>query len=135
RAIGLDPGKLTIPADLIEDDEDISDGLSFTDSPDATVEAATAAAAKPTPIPAGQQTTALSRDELLRTSPVEPDYARAGAGGPGSPTGDKKRGKGLLIGIGIFVVLVLAAAAAVGLTITRRTPEAAPPATSATTTT
>jgi serine/threonine protein kinase len=132
RAIGLDPGKLTIPADLIEDDEDISGGLNFTDSPDASVEAATSAAAKPTPIPADRTTTALSRDELQRAAPVEADYAGAGVGG-----GEKKRRKGLLVGIGIFVVLLLGAAAAITVALTRKPADVAAPAapTSATSTT
>jgi serine/threonine protein kinase len=133
RAIGLDPGKLTIPADLIEDDEDISSGLNFTDAPDATVEAATAAAAKPTPIPSERVTTALSRDQLIRGAPVEPAYAGGAPGAPGGPV-EKKRGKGLLVGLGIFVVVIAAAAVAVAFAVTKKTPEAAP-ATSSTTTT
>jgi serine/threonine protein kinase len=133
RAVGLDPGKLTIPADLIDEDEDLSEGLNFTDSPDAAVEAATAAAAKPTPIPADRHTTTLSRDELQRAAPVDSDYAVAGAVAPAAV--EKKRGKGLLIGIGIFVVLLAVAGAAIAIGVSKRTPEAAPVTSTSTSTT
>jgi serine/threonine protein kinase len=134
RAVGLDPGKLTIPADLIEDDEDISGGVSFTDSPNATVEGATAAAAKPTPMPtpAGRHTTALSADDLRRGAPVEVDYTGAVVA---PAVAGKKRGKGLLVGIIVFVVLLLGAGAAVAVVLSKNSTPTAAPVTSTTTTT
>src|SRR5205085_11413998 len=101
RKVGLDPGKLTIPADLIDLEEDPDIDLTFTDSPSEVVEKATSAAAIATPS-LGSHTTTLTRGPS--GEPILTDAQRAA--GVSVVEVEKKRGAGLFIALGAFVLLV-----------------------------
>jgi len=115
RKIGLDPGKLTIPAGLIDLEEDPEADLTFTDSPSAMVEAATAAAAVPTPSLASQTTT-LTRGPS--GEPILTDAQRAA--GVSVIEVEKKRGAGLFVALGAFVLLVAVVLGVVIVSATRK---------------
>jgi len=129
RALGLDPGKLTVPADV---SVDIDDGqeINFVAAPlqTAPIEPQIAPAVPPSP---SYVAPVAPAQPVQPGAPAEP-YAPAAYAPPPAypstppapgvaayaapPQAPKRSSKGLLVGVGIFAVLVLAAIAVVALT-------------------
>jgi serine/threonine-protein kinase PknK len=149
RALGVDPGKLTVPSDV---SLDIAEGeeINFVAAP------FTAPIDAPPPAAAGAVTTAVPTVAPGPPGPT-PDYATApppsmpayaapaaypdyatGPGAPGSPAGagtpaPKGRAKGLLVGVAVLVALLLVALGAVAVVTTQRTDTATSSTTAVTT--
>lgn len=126
RALGVDPGKLTVPADVsldVGEGEEISFvAAPFTGQIDAPPAAPAPAPAAPTgPMPAPSYTPpAFTPPAYTPQGPpaydpaaaMVPDYRTTGPGG--APT-EKKKSKALLIGIAALVLLVVVAGGAYAL--------------------
>jgi len=124
RALGLDPGKLTVPADV---SVDIDDGqeINFVAAPlqTAPIEAQVPPAVPPSPSYVAPQPTPAPEPYPAAYAPP-PGYsstppAPAVAAYAAPPAAPERSSKGLLVGLGIFAVLLLAGIAVVAFVTTR----------------